>query len=99
MADLSNHINQLKNQLQLLLKKHTTIVSENLQLNKIVNDLNQKVASHKIQVERLQQEQLILKASLDTMDEADKKNLEKKINGYIRNIEKSISLLGHKQNV
>ena len=99
MADLSNHINQLKNQLQLLLKKHTTIVSENLQLNKIVYDLNVKVASHKIQIEKLQQEQLILKASLDTMDEAEKKNLEKKINGYIRNIEKSISLLGHKQNV
>ena len=99
MADLSNHINQLKNQLQLLLKQHTTVISENLQLNKIVNDLNQKVATHKIQVEKLQQEQLILKASLDTMDEAEKKNLEKKINGYIRNIEKSISLLGHKQNV
>lgn len=99
MADLSNHINQLKNQLQLLLKQHTTVISENLQLNKIVNDLNQKVATHKIQVEKLQQEQLILKASLDTMDETEKKNLEKKINGYIRNIEKSISLLGHKQNV
>jgi len=99
LADLSNHINQLKNQLQLLLKQHTTVISENLQLNKIVNDLNQKVATHKIQVEKLQQEQLILKASLDTMDEAEKKNLEKKINGYIRNIEKSISLLGHKQNV
>jgi len=99
LADLSNHINQLKNQLQLLLKQHTTIISENLQLNKIVNDLNQKVATHKIQVEKLQQEQLILKASLDTMDETEKKNLEKKINGYIRNIEKSISLLGHKQNV
>ena len=99
MADLSNHINQLKNQLQLLLKQHKTIVSENLQLNKIVYDLNVKVASYKIQVEKLQQQQLILKASLDTMDEAEKKNLEKKINGYIRNIEKSISLLGHKQNV
>ena len=99
MADLINHINQLKNQLQLLLKQHKTIVSENLQLNKIVYDLNVKVASHKIQVEKLQQHQLILKASLDTMDEAEKKNLEKKINGYIRNIEKSISLLGHKQNV
>ena len=99
MADFSNHINQLKNQLQLLLKQHTTTISENLQLNKIVYDLNVKVASHKIQIEKLQQEQLILKASLDTMDEAEKKNLEKKINGYIRNIEKSISLLGHKQNV
>ena len=99
MADLSNHINQLKNQLQLLLKQHTTTISENLQLNKIVYDLNQKVTNHKVQIEKLQQEQLILKASLDTMDEAEKKNLEKKINGYIRNIEKSISLLGHKQNV
>lgn len=99
MADLNNHINQLKNQLQLLLKQHIAIVTENLQLNKIVNDLNQKVVSQKVQVEKLQQEQLILKASLDTMDEAEKKNLERKINGYIRNIEKSISLLGHKQNV
>lgn len=99
MADLNKHINQLKSLLQLLLKQHMAIVRENLQLNKIVNDLNQKVVSQKVHVEKLQQEQLILKASLDTMDESEKKNLEKKINGYIRNIEKSISLLGHKQNV
>ena len=99
MADLSNHINQLKILLQLLLKQYSVIISENLQLKKTVNDLDKEVTNHKVQLEKLQQEQLILKASLDTMDEAEKKNLEKKINGYIRNIEKSISLLGHKQNV
>ena len=99
MADLSNHINLLKNQLQLLLKQHSVIVSENLLLRKTVNDLDKDVTTYKVEVEKLQQEQLILKASLDIMDEAEKKNLEKKINGYIRNIEKSISLLGHKQNV
>ena len=50
-------------------------------------------------MEKLQQEQIILKASLDIMDEAEKKKLEQKINSYVRNIDKCISLLGHKQNV
>ena len=99
MVDLSNHINLLKAQLQLLLKQHTVIISENLQLNKAVNDLRQKNTTHKVEVEKLQQEQLILKASLDTLDETEKIKLEKKINGYIRNIEKTISLLGHKTNL
>ncbi|MFN0083585.1 MAG: hypothetical protein ACKVOM_13845 [Ferruginibacter sp.] len=54
------------------------------------------VKEQKEQLEKLEQEKLILKASLDTMNEEEKKKLEQKINGYIRNIDKCISLLGHK---
>ena len=99
MATLSNHINQLNVTLQLLLKQYSTLISENTYQKNKIKKLEEIVSQNKLVLEKLQQEQLILKASLDVMDEAEKKKLEQKINGYVRNIEKCISLLGHKQTV
>ena len=99
MATLSNHINQLNVTLQLLLKQYATLISENTYQKNKIKKLEEIASQNKLVLEKLQQEQLILKASLDVMDEAEKKKLEQKINGYVRNIEKCISLLGHKQTV
>lgn len=97
MADLNIYINQLNFKLQLLLKHYTVLVSESSNQKIKIKKLEETIEQNKIELEKLQQEQLILKASLDVMDEAEKKRLEQKINSYIRNIDKSISLLGHKQ--
>ncbi len=99
MATLSNHINQLNLKLQLLLKQYGALISENTNQKVKIKKLEETVIQNKSLLEKLQQEQLILKASLDVMDEAEKKKLEQKINGYVRNIEKCISLLSHKQTV
>ncbi len=99
MATLSNHINQLNSKLQLLLKQYAVIALENKNQKTKIKKLEDIAEQYKTELEKLQQEQLILKASLDVMDEAEKKKLEQKINGYVRNIEKCISLLGHKQTV
>ena len=99
MATLSNHINQLNLKLQLLLKQYGALISENTNQKVKIKKLEETVIQNKSLLEKLQQEQLILKASLDVMDEAERKKLEQKINGYVRNIEKCISLLGHKQTV
>ena len=99
MATLNNHINQLNVKLKLLLKQHEVLISENASQKIKIKILTQSVDQYKLESEKLQQEQLILKASLDVMDEAEKKKLAQKINGYVRNIEKCISLLGHKQTV
>lgn len=99
MATLSNHIHQLNLKLQLLLKQYGALISENSNQKIKIEKLEKTVDENKLEIEKLQQEQLILKASLDVMDEAEKKKLEQKINGYVRNIEKCISLLGHKQTV
>ena len=61
--------------------------------------MQQTVAQQKEIIENLRQEQLILKASIDKMDEVEKKELEQKINSYIKNIDKCISLLSHKPSV
>ena len=98
MADLNVHIKQLNIKLQLLLKKYALLSQENEQQKKTIISLQESEKNKKEQLDALQQQQLILKALLDKMDEKEKKELEQKINGYVRNIDKCISLLSHKQN-
>ena len=98
MADLTVHIKQLNIKLQLLLKKYALLSQENEQQKKTIISLQESDKNQKEQLDTLQQQQLILKASLDKMDEKEKKELEQKLNGYVRNIDKCISLLSHNQN-
>jgi chromosome segregation ATPase len=99
LADIKEHIKQVNAKLQLLLAQHGKLQHENEQQKKLVERLQQTVALQKENIENLRQEQLILKASIDKMDEVEKKELEQKINGYIKNIDKCISLLSHKSSV
>lgn len=98
MTDLTVHIKRVNTKLQLLLKNYVLLQRENDQQKKIIIGLRQAESDLTTKMETLQQQQLILKASLDKMDEKEKKELEQKINGYVRNIDKCISLLSHKQN-
>ncbi len=99
MAELSIHIKQVNAKLQRLLKQYGMLQSENEQLKKHVEILQEKENQQSEHIATLRQEQLILKASIDKMDAQEKKELEQKINGYIKNIDKCISLLSHKHNV
>jgi septal ring factor EnvC (AmiA/AmiB activator) len=99
LVDISVHIKQVNTKLQQLLLQHNKLQAENEQQKKLIETLQQNDAQQKEKLEALRQEQLILKASIDKMDEAEKKELEQKINGYIKNIDKCISLLSHKSNV
>ncbi len=98
MAELTDNIKQLNTKLQQLLKQYNNLLIQNAQQAKTIVELKQTEEQQRNALDEMKQEQLILKASLDKMDETEKKQLEKKINSYIRNIDKTISLLGHKQN-
>ncbi len=96
MAEINDHIKQVNDKLQILLKQCQSLQIENEQLKMSVADFSVKDKTQKETIDAMRQEQLILKASLDKMDEAEKKELEKKINGYLKNIDKCIALLSHK---
>ena len=98
MADLNLHITRLKTKLIQLLKQHELLKKENAQQKKMIVALQETTQAQKEQLEILQQQQLILKTSLGNADDKEKKQLEQKINGYLKNIDKCISLLSHKQN-
>jgi chromosome segregation ATPase len=98
LEDLQLHIKQLHTKLQQLLKQYAALAHENDRQKKMMEALTAKTESQKEEMEVLKQQQLILKASIDKMEPQEKKELEQKISGYIRNIDKCISLLSYNQN-
>jgi chromosome segregation ATPase len=99
LAEINDHIKNVNSKLQMLLKQYQALQHENDQLNRMVADFSVKDKTQKETIAAMKQEQLLLKASIDKMDEVEKNELEKKINGYIKNIDKCISLLSHKHTV
>ncbi len=95
MEEINLHIKQLNTKLQLLLKQHSSVLTAHEQQKKATVLLQQKNEEQQAVITLLQQQQLILKASIDTMDEKEKKELEQKINNYVRSIDTCISILSH----
>jgi chromosome segregation ATPase len=93
MPELNDHIASVNTKLQQLLKQYDHLLKENDQQQQLINTLQQDQQHTKEQLETLQQQNLVLKASVTDMSPADKKELEQKLNQYIKNIDKCISLL------
>lgn len=53
-----------------------------------------KVITQQKNVDELKQQVSILKVSAGDMSEADKKEFEKRINGYLKEIDRCIAMLG-----
>ncbi len=95
MEDINIHITRLNIKLQQLVKQYNSLLVSCDRQKENLLALQQKNESQKDAIALLQQQQLILKASIGNMDEKEKKALEQKINGYLRSIDKCIALLSH----
>ena len=93
MSTIEEHIRSLNEKLQQLLKKHAALKKENDNLKDDFNKLKQKEEAYKSTLHELDQKVNILKAASGQMTEIDQKEFEKKINGYIKEIDKCIGLL------
>ena len=98
MAQLFEHIKTIQSKLQTLLSSYKIVTIENETQKNIIAALQAENLNQKEYIAALLQKQLILKATLDELDETEKKLLDKKINGYIKNIDKCIALLTNKPN-
>ena len=93
MADTIDHINIIHTKLQLLLKQYDHLLRENSRQQQDIAQLQKEQQLAKEKLEEYKQQNLVLKASVTSMDEKDKKELEQKINQYVKNIDQCISLL------
>ncbi len=93
MDNLETHIKSVNEKLQQLLKKHAAIKKENDNLKEEVKKLLQKEENYKTTLHALDEKVDILKASSGQMTDADQKDFEKRINQYIKEIDKCIGLL------
>lgn len=94
MAELELKIKTIQEKLQLLLKQHTALQKENARLKEALDTANQQAGEQQKKIDLLKQQVDVLKISSGGMNEAEKKELEKKINLYLKEIDKAITLLG-----
>jgi chromosome segregation ATPase len=90
---LEIHIKSFQSKLQQLLKKHSFLEKENAKLSNENRNFQESDKELKGRVALLEQQVSILKTSMGTLANQEKKDFEKIINEYIKTIDKCISVL------
>lgn len=85
--------NRVGEKLQQLLKDHRRLQKENEKLHEELAAAQQIIEAGESRVQSLQQQMAVLKLAAGEMDEKEKKVFEKKLNQYIRDVEKVIAAL------
>jgi chromosome segregation ATPase len=90
---IDNQFNAINEKLQLLLKGLDRLKKENEKLKAELEAAKARETTTKQRINELEQQVSILKLASGEMNEKDKKDFERKINKYIKEIDKCISFL------
>jgi len=94
MSTTEQHLKRIQEKLQILLKQYAALQKENSRLIEELKNANQKTSVQQKNVEELKQQVSVLKLNTGEMSEADKKEFERRINNYLKEIDRCIALLG-----
>ena len=94
MRTTEQQLKRIQEKLQQLLKQHAAVIKENSKLREELDAARQKILGQQKSADELKQQVSILKVSAGEMNEQDKKEFEKRINGYLKEIDRCIALLG-----
>lgn len=90
---VDNQFNSINEKLQLLLKQHQRLKKENERLREELEAQKQKDLQAQQTIQELHQQIGILKLASGDMNDKDKKEFERKINQYVKEIDKCIAFL------
>jgi len=93
MPELELYIKRIQEKLQQLLKQYNELQKENARLKNELEKSSDQTLKHRQTIEALKQQVEVLKISTGNWDENDKKEFEKRINHYIKEIDKCIALI------
>ena len=91
---VDQQFNTINDKLQQLLKQQARLKKDNERLRTELEVCKEKEDVYQQKIDELAQQIGILKLGAGDMNEKDKKEFEKKINQYIREIDKCIAFLG-----
>ena len=91
---LDQQFNIINEKLQQLLKQQARLKKENERLRLELQSFTEKETNYQQKIDELSQQISILKLGAGDMNEKDKKDFERKINLYIKEIDKCIAFLG-----
>lgn len=87
-------LKRFNEKLQLVVQQYQAMQRENVRLQKELNDLKGKEELHVAQINELENKVAALKMAAGQIEVTDRKELEKKLNLYIREIDRCIAMLG-----
>jgi len=94
MSEINQQLKRINEKLQLVLKQNQLLIKEN---EKLTIELRQAKDIHADQLKKadeLEQKISLLKMATGQLLETDKKELEKRLNLYIKEIDRCITMLG-----
>ena len=90
---MEQQLKRIQDKLQYLLKQYQVLQKENEKLSEENITLKEKLVNSINQSERLEQRVAALKIATGSLSEPERKELEKKMNKYIREIDRCIAML------
>ena len=93
MPELEIQLKRIQEKLQQVLKLQATLQNENQRLKRELEKSTNYSLAQQQTLDDLKQQVEVLKITSGDWDEKDKKEFEKRINGYIKEIDRCIALL------
>ena len=93
MSDLEVQLKRIQDKLQQVLKDYSALQKENLRLKDDLDKNRTQAFANQQTIEDLKQQVDVLKITSGDWDQSDKKDFEKRINSYIKEIDRCIALL------
>lgn len=93
MPHTDEQLKRIQDKLQQLLQQHLLLQKENSRLKQELSEERKHHHQKALQAEQLQQRVEILKSSKEEMHGEEKKAFEKRLNQYVKEIDKCITLL------
>ena len=93
MSTTEEHIKRIQDKVQLLLKQYAVAQKENIRLKEELETAQEKLSAQQKNADELKQQVSVLKMNAGEMTEIDKKEFEKRINHYVKEIDKCIAML------
>lgn len=93
MTELELQLKRIQDKLQLVLKQNTSLFKENARLKEVLEKNTKHSLIHQQKIDDLKQQVEVLKITSGNWDETDKKEFERRINSYIKEIDRCIALL------
>jgi chromosome segregation ATPase len=91
---VADQIQRIQDKLQQLLRQRDTLLKENGKLREELRKAQDNQASDIKRLEQLKQQVEVLRVTKTAMSEGEKKELEKRLGQYIREIDRCITMLG-----
>ena len=93
MSEVENQLKRIQDKLQQVLKDYAALQKENLRLKEELDKNRTQSFANQQNIADLKQQVDVLKITSGDWDEGDKKEFEKRINSYIKEIDRCIALL------